>query len=211
VTTKEAMSAAVRAAKATKEETTLTTSRGIVFNLVAVPPLLLREAAANVKKPPVPTFYNEDRGITEENPSHPDYLEALEAYEKTTVDASLDLMVLAGTELETVPEGLSGPRDDGWRRALRLARVEVDWEDEDALYLAWVKFYALTKREDLDALTKALTRLSGISEEEVQAAAASFRRNSLGGGTDEVPASVNRDGAGVQEDPAVDSGRAGGA
>ncbi len=59
---------------------TLTLSNGVVLRLKSVPAFLAAQFTRKIQRPKPPRQFIERLGREEENPDHPDYLEALEKY-----------------------------------------------------------------------------------------------------------------------------------
>ena len=173
---RKAAAAAVAAVEASRRKPpdSLTLSNGIVLRLKPVPPYLVRQATMNVERPKVPTVFIPDKERDEENPNDPAYIDALLEYTQDTADAANNAVILAGTEIESVPEGLFWPQDDGWLEVLEFLGVEVERESKLGRYLDWMRFYALSTKSDLSAIWRAQRDRIGLTEEEVGAAAASF-------------------------------------
>lgn len=170
--TRAALSA-VRAVNG-KASDRLPLSNGIVLKIKRIPPLAIREAATRVKAPEVPMWYNEATERDEPNPNDPDFLAALEEYSNTQVMAISQVLMMLGTEVAEL-NGHDGPEANGWLRALRAAGVIINEDDEFDRYLAWLQYYALETTDDIASIMPATMALSGVSEQEVEKAAASFR------------------------------------
>lgn len=170
----EMTAAIVDAIEADAAAHTATLSNGIVLRIKTVPPFVTRAVLSRLEPPAVPTVYNPDKEREEPNPLHPNYLAAMERYAIERVIALGDLLFLKGTEVESVPEGKCRPEDDEWVEELALLNLEVS-ANQRSRYLAWIKFYALATERDIAYVTAMLIQASGLSEEEVQRAIASFR------------------------------------
>jgi hypothetical protein len=117
---------------------------------------------------------NEDIGREEENLADPNYLEAYARYQSELSVAVIDTMVLMGTEVESLPDGIYSPEDDGWTRKLRVLKINPG-EDEMERYLMWVKYYSAASDEDITKIVETVGRLSGVAEEDVSEAITQFR------------------------------------
>ena len=157
---------------------TVALSQGIVLRLKAIPPELIREAASRVTKPPVPVVWIADKEREEENPHHPDYIEAMAVYERDVSEATSNVAIALGTECESVPEGYYSPDDDGWIADLEdagIAVTEAQRTRRVARYLAWMRLYAMATAGDI-ALVILYTRMSyALLGSEVEHALAAFR------------------------------------
>ncbi len=169
--------AAALSANGTKPADLIEFSNGIVLRVKSVSPLAIRQAAIRVPRPKPPMSMIKEKGREEENPNDPAYLAALEEYEEVSALAGLNVLVLLGTTLETVPEGLQGPDDEGWVGDLQYVGVlPADFDDGDkrARYLAWVRYYAVANIEDHVKLMIGPMAKAGVSEEDVAKAIDSF-------------------------------------
>lgn len=164
-----------------ESEDRLTLSNGVVLRIKPVPLLTVRRAVQSVERPKVPRVLIPEKGREEENPSDPAYLAAKEAYEAETTERAIDTLLLFGVELESVPKGMDGPDDDGWLRKMKLLGINVDPDNPDERLLTWLRCYAIVSLSDFTALQRAAGKSVGLSEEEVQAAADSFRGGEVRG------------------------------
>lgn len=150
-------------------------SNGIRLRVQRVAPLAIREATLRVEKPRPPKVLIEEKGREEENPADPDYLRELEEYEEATGLAAVNVVLLKGTSIEHVPEGMSRLEDGDWVEDCQFLGIEFDAENPRARYLAWLRFYAICSDADLLAVLGGLRQTSGVREEDVAKAAESFR------------------------------------
>ena len=169
-------------------------SNGIVLKLKPVPPFLARQAVISLQRPKPPVVFLEDKGREEENPNDPEYQRAIQEYEARQIELGLNVMLLVGTAVETVPKGCYGPDDDEWLEDLAIVGIEVDVERPRARYLAWLRYYALQSASDIALVTQALATGVGLTEEEVQATADSFRSRAERRADRRVRVAANRDG-----------------
>lgn len=149
-------------------------SNGVVLKVKSMPPMLLNAAANTIPVPPVPKFFNDEKGREEENPNHPDYLAALEARNATVAISTMNLVFAASTEIDHVPDNMMRPEDDGWIKIAHMAGFNFDPEDKIERYLAWLKSYALATIQDLSEAQRIPLELSGVSEQEVGEAIQNF-------------------------------------
>lgn len=169
-------------------------SNGIVLKVKAVPPFLLRQAAMNIARPQPPKIKpREDRDVEEENPDDPAHQEAMNKYVAEAAEAGSDLMMLAGSEVESLPDGRVPPESDDWLEYVRLVGIEVS-DSSKGRYLQWLKFYALETEKDLLVLISALGQKIGLSEEEVSKTVDSFRSGKVGGADNGVSPEAAGDG-----------------
>lgn len=179
--------AAVRVADATAAIGTrlerITLDNGIVISIKSVPPQVMRQATRHLPEPPVPVVHLQDADRDEENPNDPRYRIALMQWENDKAQAQLTVALLLGTAVESVPEGFQRPEDTEWVDDIMAAAAIMESTpptipaDGKGRYLAWLRLYAITSELDTFVLTRALVTGFALTEEEVQNAAASFRRD----------------------------------
>lgn len=144
-----------------------TLSTGVRVRITPVSASLISEVTTRYKQPRVPTFWNEDKGREEENPVHPDYLADCEEVDNQRVRGAMDAMALFGVELvDGVPE------DGTWVKQLKLLRIEFDENDLVERDFYYKKYIALAGPD-----FALLGRISGLNEEAIAAAEASFQDN----------------------------------
>ena len=169
--------------------TQVTLGNGVCLRIKKFPPFLIRQAITQIQKPKPPKIQLEDKdGAEEENPDDPAYQEALEEYELATTEKAIDTMLVAGTEIVSVPDGVY-PLDDvgDWAELLDFLGVTFDRNNKFGLYLTWLKLYVLSDPLDMETLMSALATTIGLSEEEVDQAVESFRSRKVGGSDNGSP------------------------
>ncbi len=153
---------------------TVTLSTGAVFKIRQVSPMLVSDLTRRYPEPKVPMIKIEGKARSEPNPSDPDYIEAHEEWKHKMIAVAYDALVMFGTELVSLPEGLPGPESDEWVENMSLLGYEPDLSHPKRRYLAWVKYVAATNDEDVARLNGQVVAESGTPEEEVTKAAESF-------------------------------------
>lgn len=132
---------------------------------------LIDAVTSKIENPRPPMWHNEDKGIDEPNPNHPDYLQALEDVGRKRGIAAMDAMVMFGVDL---PDGL--PADETWVNKLRFMEKhgQLDLEGYDLDDLLDREFlYKRYVAVDTSIIEK-ISELSGISAADVTAAEDSF-------------------------------------
>lgn len=196
----EAIAAAAGAIEADEEPDgpqTVTISNGLILRIKPVPPYLVQRASEGIERPQVPTVYNEEKEREEENPLHPDYEAAVEAWQLKVADAAGKVMLGAGTEVHYLPDGMDGPDADGWIETVEYFGVTFDHNSKMARYITWLTCYALPTAIDLQAATAAVAATTGIAEGEVQASLDSFRNRAARRANKQVAAEDNQRGDSV--------------
>lgn len=185
ITTDEMIRNAARIAMEAERvgEDTVTLTSGITLIVQAVSPYAIREALRRTREPEVPIIHDADKGRDEPNPNDPDYLKAMDEWVERVQETTNNVFYLLGTQLKVdsetgrpvLPSGRFGPEDDGWLRILKVLDIEIDVTDSFERYLAWLKYYAITNPEDTTRLTIAISRRSGVVEDDVAQAMSAFR------------------------------------
>ncbi len=174
-----------------EEDNTITLSTGVKLRGKTVAPNILISAMAAFPRPKPPLWRDPNLGRMVENPDDPDYIKQVQSMESQQADVMLNIMIVYGTELDSVPNGFSRPfpeeksgkkqkaeggrqkaeggRPD-WLRKYALLGLPTFEEDRDWLYLTWVKTEAALKKEDNESIQKMVGKLSGVPERDVQAA-----------------------------------------
>ena len=80
-------------------------------------------------------------------------------------------MVLYGTQVSKLPKGMGGPDGEDWINMLIALGEEVFADQKDWRYLTWAQTTAMVTAEDFTEVLTAITRLSGVAEVDVEAAA----------------------------------------
>lgn len=147
----------------------VTCSTGVKLRLNRIPRLLVGELAKIVRPKP-PIVFIEDKGRSEENPNDPTYIEAMTQYNIEVSVKMVDMFILFGTEVVSIPDGMIRQDDPKIKDKLRIIGVKID--NEDDMYLAWIKYFACPADDDIQAITDGVGRLSGVSEKDVDDALA---------------------------------------
>lgn len=206
---KAALKAAVEAVEGAAQPlvTEITLDNGVVLKLKPVPPFLVRQAAINLKQPKPPVIdVGKGDGREEENPNDPEYLKKLDTYNAEVISASTNAMLLAGTEVLSVPDDMWSLDDDGWLELVEFLEIEVDRENKMARYLAWLRYYALSG-PSITRIMAELRKSIGLTEEEVDDAVDSFRNRATRRAAERVSPETPRDRDNVPKSAARDRTR----
>lgn len=154
-------------------------SSGVVLRTKQVPILRLQAVANKIKPPKMEdySYYDADREETIINPNHPEYLQAMEAYHLQQGMAVMDALIVFGTEIVSVPEGVAPLESDEWLEDLKFVGIEVVEGSKLARYLSWVRYVAAVTEADIALITKKAASASGTSEEMVATAIENFPDN----------------------------------
>ena len=174
--------------------TEVTLSSGVRLRCKAVPPFLARKAISRIPRPQPPVVFLEDKGRQEENPNDPDYLTRLTEWQNMIYEVGTDVLLVAGTSIIDVPTGIYLPEDDGWLSLVEFLGVKIDVSNSHSRYLHWLTCYALETPDDLAKVVTAVGSLTGVSEEEVEAAVKTFRGGEARGTDNGVPSETPTNG-----------------
>jgi hypothetical protein len=158
---------AVQARKVITETTEMQLEGGYTVRIA--PPdnydVMIQRSMSQIKDPPVPMVWDEDKEREEPNELDPGYLAAVKQADEDRGMAVMDAMMLFGVELvDGVPE------DKRWRRRLELAGIEVDWSDEIETEFAYLKYVVFAGSNNLNQLLGTI----GLSQDDIDQAAAMF-------------------------------------
>ena len=183
--------AAVARYQAQAATETIVLSNGIVLRPRRVPPGAIHRAMRAIPDPPVPTIWIEDKERHEENPADPDYLDEVNRMHLARLAAYQRLLLTLGTTVESVPDGVYGPKDDGWVDGLRAAGVEPNVDNAMARHADWLELYALADPADVMAVHVACMAATAVFDREVLDAIQFFRNRTLRGTDNLVPATAD--------------------
>lgn len=157
-------------------------SIGALLEFKSVPPIAIREAALSIRPPSVPTVFMEDKGREEENPNDPDYIRAMQKYAFEQLYRVSDVLMLLGTSIvRPLPDDVIPPESDEWMEPLEAIGIplpEKTRENKHIRYLSWLRLYAIRTEMEAGYIMGRITAMSGVTEVEVQRAAAAFRDRS---------------------------------
>ena len=150
-------------------------NNGIRLRCKAVPILTVRHALTAIKKPEPPVIHNEEKGRTEVWEGDPTYQAELAQWEEQIGDTTLNVMIMLGTQVDEIPEGIQAPEDEDWIETLEAAGININTKTKAARYLSWIRFYAISSNSDYARISEAVARKSGLLERDVQTSLESFR------------------------------------
>jgi hypothetical protein len=156
-------------------------STGYLAEISPVSLSILNDVQLTIKMPEVPTWFNENKGKEEENPNDPAYLAAVQDVDTRRNLAAADAMIMFGVQLvDTQGSPFRYDDDMHWLKKLRyfekrglLSLADFDLEDDFDLEFLFKKYVAVGAA---DIMT--IGKMSGVSEEAVQSAQASFQGDS---------------------------------
>lgn len=145
-------------------------SSGVILTAQQANPNVLIRIMTAVPRPHPPTYYDEMMGKVMENPDHPDYKKQVEAWEMQYNNGMLNALVGLGTKLKSKPKGMPGPDDPSWLEDYKAFGLPVVADSKAWRYIAWVLFLAAPTDKDTQLIAEKVRSLSGVKEEDVQAA-----------------------------------------
>ena len=160
--------------KAEHEAQPIVLSTGVVVKAKGVSPFVVNAAMAKIEKPKVPVQFIDSKGRDEENPMHPEYLAGLAQYEADRSRVAQEAMLLLGVEVLSIPDGFEAADGSEWVDTLAFLDVQVS-PNGQRRKLDRLRYWAMRSVDDLQRVATAVSRASGVPEQEVEKAAESFR------------------------------------
>lgn len=148
-------------------------SNGIVLRFRTVPPLLLSALQDRQKLPAVPVIETPE-GRREDYEDADFKRDLLKAY--TDQDEVYNKVLLAaGSEFVSVPEGYFGPDDDSWIKTVESLSglsgnpitIEPELSKSDR-YVAWLRYYAMETNSDVAVCNTLSQQLGNVKENELE-------------------------------------------
>ena len=154
-------------------------SSGAVVKPVEIPDMLIQMLYANFPAPKAPMveIHSGGKHWVQENPDDPRYAETLAERDRTLSAAMINLVLVRGMTVLTLPEGCPLVEDTSWEEELAVMGMVVP-ETGTARKLIWLKRFIVTRSLDLATVQTAALELSGATEEAVQEAMDRFRSES---------------------------------
>ena len=159
---------AVDKAASTSPDNLIQLSTGVVLTGKPANPIALITVMANFPRPKPPVYFDKSMGREMENPNDPDYIARVRSADMERSSATLNVMILMGTALKSLPKGFSGPDDDEWLEEYKLLGLPIFPENKRWRYLRWIIFRAAPDQKDITAIQDVVSKLSGVREEDVK-------------------------------------------
>lgn len=156
------------------------TSTGYWVKISPVSATLIDKVQSKIKDPEPPMVWIEEKGRSEPNPADPSYLRALQRADVDRVMAALDAIIMLGIDMCDEDGNQLEISDGPWLNKLKLlerhGHLDLDEHDmDDPLDREFLfKRYIVLSAKDIEPVASA----SGIKEEDVKQAEASFRGDS---------------------------------
>lgn len=130
---------------------------------------------ANRGRPTPPMAFIENLGRQEANPSDPDYKEALASFNVQRGKVLMDAFLLYGTKLYVCPADVpSVDKPQEWMDGMGEIGISAP-TSQRGIYLEWLKSVALAEEDDFTKVMDEVGRKSGVREQDVKNAAATFQ------------------------------------
>lgn len=155
------------------------TSNGTKVRFMMVPYMLMETIAQEIPEPAVPTFFNKTKGIEQENPNDPAYIQELQKVQELRQRATLDTLLYVGVELEDeIPPLAEWKKDlDRIDKSTNGTALEgYDLRKERDLDILYKRYFVLVSVADIAAMYENCT----VSWEAIKRQLKKFRDNAQG-------------------------------
>ena len=160
------------------DDFTFVTSTGAVIEAIEPPDNIMQRVLAQFpeRDPPIVTITQGSKTWKEPNANDPDYVRKRRRRMVLLGEAVLKVNMFKGMVILELPKDQSKYEDDTeWIEEYEAIGLDVPGkEQKTARYLEWLRYRILPSAMDMEGLRKAGSRLEGISEEDIEAAAAKF-------------------------------------
>lgn len=165
----------------------VTLSSGVVVRLNAVSPMLVLAVSNSIPEPRVPMWRNEEKQRDEPNELDPDYVQAVQDRQIALTRLTTEAYIANGVTVLSVPNNKLPLDSDDWIEGLEIVGIQVRKAGKGRL-VDWIQYHLLEDANDLTELLTGVAVTGGlVSEEQVEAAAESFRPTTNGQAATEVP------------------------
>lgn len=166
-----------------------TTKCGLVLRLQKVNSNIAVDAEMRFPKPKVPMIHIKDDDRYEENPSDPDYLDALNTWRNSMYENNYNLFLGLGVvrEFEHLPAGLPSLDSDEWEEPAQLLGVVLPTSRLGRM-VAWLRYTVFQDADEMNACIHKIAVYSGLAaEEEVAVAVETFPGDETRSTTEPAP------------------------
>lgn len=152
-------------------------SNGLRLRLRRVPQMVMTDAARRLKAPKPPRQFNEEKGREEENPSDPDFIDAMRNYRYDLGMLAVNTYFILGTSVDgDLPPDVMPITSSEWADLLQAVDPDIDIPPNGPRrYLAWLKYHAMPDVDSSELLQQCQRYSGGTLEVDVAQAQASFR------------------------------------
>lgn len=155
----------------------ITLSNGVQLLIKKIPSPKMIDIlqASNRDRPRPPVNFVERLGRSEENPDDPNYKESLAAFNVNRGKVLMDAFLMYGTKLYVCPADVpSVDKPEEWMDGMSEIGMNAPTSPR-GIYLEWLKSVALAEEEDFTRVMDEVGRKSGVRQEDVKNAAATFQ------------------------------------
>ncbi|KKN78141.1 hypothetical protein LCGC14_0353680 [marine sediment metagenome] len=152
-------------------------SSGVILTLTPGAPLALNNVMNEMNQsdppPKPPDVWSEDKERNEPNPNDPDYKKAMAERDSNWSMKIFTLLLATSSTVKDIPDGMMTPESDDFLEMMEMAGI-VPRRTPTGRYVQWVQMVAILK-DDTKLLNIQLLRLTGLSEDDIAEAEATFR------------------------------------
>lgn len=170
-----AVEVAEHTAATVKDDGLVHLSTGVVLVPQPIPKMYIMDVVKELekKRPKVPVEYIPELEREEENPMSPTYIEEKDRFEDMLNTAMIDLVILKGSKLHSVPEDVEPVESEGWVEDYSIFGISVP-KTGKIRYLRWIRSVAAPTDEDVQKLLRKLAPTLGVTEASVDEALSNF-------------------------------------
>ena len=156
---------------------TIVLSSGAEIKPLEIPDMLIQMLYSSFPspKPPIVEIKSGGRTWVQDNPDDPRFAEAKTTRDQELSAAMINLVLLRGMEVITLPSSIPPVDDLTWPDELALMGLAVP-EFGAGRALVWLKRFVVPRSSDLAAVQSAALALSGATEEAITEAQDRFQR-----------------------------------
>lgn len=152
-------------------------SSGVVLELGRAAPLVLTNVTKEMNEsnppPKPPMVYSETKSREEPNENDPQYLRTKREWDALLSLRVIDVLIATSSKVKSIPDGMISHDSEEFLELLEISGI-TPRRTSMGLYTQWLQMVA-AQQNDIGLIGIALLRISGISEEDVAEAEATFR------------------------------------
>lgn len=152
-------------------------SSGVVLELGRAAPLILTNVTKEMNEtnppPKPPMVYSEEKSREEPNENDPQYLRAKREWDAFLSLRVIEVLIATASKVKSIPDEMIKPESDEFIELLEISGIPPR-RTSMGIYTQWLQMVAAQK-DDIGLLGVELLRISGLSEEDVAEAEATFR------------------------------------
>ena len=168
-------------------------SSGVVLELGRAAPLVLTNVTKEMNEsnppPKPPIVYSEEKSREEPNENDPQYLKAQSEWNAFLTLRVIDVLIATSSKVKSIPDGMISHDSDEFLELLEISGI-TPRRTKMGLYTQWIQLVGAQK-DDIGQIGIALLRITGVAEESVAEAEATFRSLQESDTDPEAPSWVN--------------------